>query len=334
MVSKATKRTKNGPTPRTVRRSGVPPNVKQWMDNVREMARNDIGLTQQDLVSLVLTNRGQFRGDEHLKKVLRGKRYSTNHQRLLSEVADVFAARSVHGYSAEYYLNQIFRKNQSIVQAEDVSKHREPEYWTLNFDNEPLQRVFVQTTKESEDDLYHRLVDGCHSRFNAFGLTRNFYVTSRMSAVLADLAKRVPVTIYLMDPDSLSRIDRYRIEPLEAALEEPRRFRSRILSVYGALLKSTNATTVRPDVGLRVFLYNFPCSFCIEEIDQTYRVMLYGHGKRGTEGPIFVFDGTNPYTEYFGSQLRWLEKLASGELQEQSRSHGIRVTAFVPPKRM
>jgi hypothetical protein len=39
--------------------------------------------------------------------------------------------------------------------------------------------------------------------------------------------------------------------------------------------------------------------------------MLYGHGKRGTEGPILVFDDNTPYWDYFAEQIKWLERLVS-----------------------
>ncbi len=38
--------------------------------------------------------------------------------------------------------------------------------------------------------------------------------------------------------------------------------------------------------------------------------MLYGHGKRGTEGPMFVFDHGTPYWRYFDDQIQWLKRLA------------------------
>jgi hypothetical protein len=38
--------------------------------------------------------------------------------------------------------------------------------------------------------------------------------------------------------------------------------------------------------------------------------MLYGHGMRGTDGPIMIFGPDTPYAEYFGSQMRWIERLA------------------------
>ena len=34
------------------------------------------------------------------------------------------------------------------------------------------------------------------------------------------------------------------------------------------------------------------------------------HAKRGTEGPILVFDEGTPYWDYFASQLEWMQRLA------------------------
>ena len=39
--------------------------------------------------------------------------------------------------------------------------------------------------------------------------------------------------------------------------------------------------------------------------------MRYGHGKRGTEGPMLVFGESAPYWTYFTDQLQWLERLAT-----------------------
>ena len=64
---------------------------------------------------------------------------------------------------------------------------------------------------------------------------------------------------------------------------------------------------------MRVYTYNFPCSFAIEKVDRTCRVMLYGHGERGTEGPIFVFNEGTPYWDYFSSQLEWMKRLADDQ---------------------
>jgi hypothetical protein len=58
--------------------------------------------------------------------------------------------------------------------------------------------------------------------------------------------------------------------------------------------------------------------------------MLYGHGKRGTEGPIMVVPAGTPYYEYFARQIRWLENLASGRLAEPWTAKGIRVWPLKP----
>ena len=78
---------------------------------------------------------------------------------------------------------------------------------------------------------------------------------------------------------------------------------------------------------MRVYTYNFPCSFAIEKIDRTCRVILYGHGKRGTEGPILVFDEGTPYWDYFASQLEWMQRLAD-DPREPWTSKGLVVRAF------
>jgi hypothetical protein len=49
--------------------------------------------------------------------------------------------------------------------------------------------------------------------------------------------------------------------------------------------------------------------------------MLYGHGKRGTESPIFVFGDNTPYWNYFAGQIQWLERLVESP-QEPWASKG------------
>ncbi len=78
---------------------------------------------------------------------------------------------------------------------------------------------------------------------------------------------------------------------------------------------------------MRIFTFNFPCSFAMEKIDRSCRVMLYGHGKRGTEGPMLVFDEGTPYWTYFTDQLQWLERLAANP-REPWVSKGLVVRAL------
>jgi hypothetical protein len=91
-------------------------------------------------------------------------------------------------------------------------------------------------------------------------------------------------------------------------MEDPARYKREVLRPL--LAASQRVVPAKAGAGLRVYTYNFPCSFAIEKIDRSCRVMLYGHGKRGTESPIFVFSDNTPYWDYFASQIRWLERLA------------------------
>jgi len=171
--------------------------------------------------------------------------------------------------------------------------------------------VFARTNDESERDLIKRL-EGASKRINVFGLTRNFYARDSIRPLLIRKAYEVPVVLYMMEPDCASRADRYRIEPTEAALEDPHRFIREVLGSLQALttkVPATEAASTRP--GLAVYLYNFPCSFAIEEIDDSYRIMLYGPFKRGTDSPILIFPGGTSISTYFSEQLRLVERLAS-----------------------
>ncbi|MEO3853522.1 helix-turn-helix transcriptional regulator [Acrocarpospora sp. B8E8] len=174
-------------------------------------------------------------------------------------------------------------------------------------DTNHLQRVgiidaYPYTSEASESDLIRRITEA-RKRINMFGLTRNFYGRDSILTLFGQKATQgIPIQIFVMDPTCESRRDRYRIEPAEAAMEDPDRY---IREILRPLHKS-----MQKYPQLKVFLYNFPCSFAIEEIDDVCRVMLYGHGKRGTQGPIITFGGETSAHNYFVDQIRWMERLA------------------------
>ena len=177
----------------------------------------------------------------------------------------------------------------------------------------PFEQTFTMTDRATEHDLIQRISSAKH-KITVLGLTRNFYFREPMRDHLLKKADEIPITLFLMDPFCESRIDRYRIEPLEAAFADPNRFVEFVETPMKQLLaKAKQGSFDTVDSGLQIYYFNFPCSFAIEEIDDSCRVMFYGHGKRGTEGPVFVFKAGTPYFDYFSSQLRWLEKLAAEE---------------------
>jgi hypothetical protein len=170
-----------------------------------------------------------------------------------------------------------------------------------------ISQLWSRTGPDALSDLVSR-VRGAQQEVSMFGLTRNFYASDEMLPLFESKAREIPVTFYVMDPHCDSRRDRYRLEPAEAAMEDPARYKREILRPLFAA--SQRISPVTPQAGLRIFTYNFPCSFAIEKIDRSCRVMLYGHGKRGTEGPILVFDDNTPYWDYFAGQIQWLKRLA------------------------
>jgi hypothetical protein len=192
-----------------------------------------------------------------------------------------------------------------------------------------IETVFAKTNVHSNQDLVNRL-ELAKSHFTSFGLTRNFYV----SDVLFDLIKRkalqISIKIFLMDPGCDSRKDRYRLEPSDAALEDIKKYKETIESKYLELMSEVNNHPSKAvNAGINVYRFNFPCSFAIEEIDDHCRVMLYGHNKRGTDSPIFVFKSDNPCYEYFISQLRWMEEMAaSPEVAEPWKRKRIEITSI------
>ncbi len=184
-----------------------------------------------------------------------------------------------------------------------------------------ISNLWPRTNPDVLDDLVTR-VSCARDEVTVFGLSRNFYAKDEMLPLFESKASEIPVTFYVMDPRCGSRRDRYRLEPVEAAMEDPTRYIREILRpLFAASQRIVPGT---PSAGMRIFTYNFPCSFAIEKIDRSCRVILYGHGKRGTEGPIFVFDDNTPYWDYFAGQIHWLERLAKSP-REPWTSKGVLV---------
>jgi hypothetical protein len=190
-----------------------------------------------------------------------------------------------------------------------------------------ITNLWPRTNPEALEDLVAR-IRAARTDISVFGLTRNFYARDEILPLFEAKAVEIPVTFYVMDPHCASRPDRYRLEPIEAAMEDPSRYSREILRPLFEAAKRV-APAARGSAGLRIFTYNFPCSFAIEKLDGACRVMLYGHGKRGTEGPIIVFTEGTPYWEYFVSQLEWLKRLAY-QPREPWTSKGLQVRPLTP----
>lgn len=185
-----------------------------------------------------------------------------------------------------------------------------------------ITNLWPHSSPETNDDLVAR-VKGATEEISIFGLSRNFYARDNVLPLFESQAVHMPVTFYIMNPGCNSRRDRYRLEPGEAAMEDPVRYTREILRpLY--LASQRVAPAAGSNAGMRIFTYNFPCSFAIERIDQSCRVMLYGHGKRGTEGPMMVFQEGTPYWDYFNDHFEWLARLAS-DPREPWTSKGIEV---------
>lgn len=193
--------------------------------------------------------------------------------------------------------------------------------------------VFASGDSRSERHLIDSIARAERS-ITVFGLTRNFYVSDRLFPLLRKKAFEAPVVLFLMDPECPERAQRYRLEPTEAAMEDVARFRREVEEPLQKLMTKvppTEAGSTRP--GLAVYYYNFLCSHAIEEIDDQIRVMFYGHGVRGTDGPIMVVGRDTHLGRYFASQLRWLERLAMGGDEAGTWSKkGIRIRRLSAPE--
>lgn len=233
------------------------------------------------------------------------------------------ACRVLEALFPEHNVAELFEPCPSTINnAGQYRNSQNPEI--AHLEDAGISRLWPRTNQGVLDDLVDR-VEAAREEITVFGLTRNFYAKDDMLPLFEDKAAAIPVTFYVMDPGCASRRDRYRLEPVEAAMEDPARYTREILRpLFDA---SQRIKPISPAAGLRIYTFNFPCSFAIERIDRSARVMLYGHGKRGTEGPMFVFDEGSPYWAYFVDQLHWIKRLATNP-REPWVSKGLIVRAL------
>jgi hypothetical protein len=232
------------------------------------------------------------------------------------------ACRVLEALFPQYNVAELFEQSPSEINS--AGSDRNSHNLEIDHIGAGISNLWPRTNQSVLDDLVDRVGDA-REEITVFGLTRNFYAKDDMLPLFEEKAAVIPVTFYVMDPHCASRRDRYRLEPVEAAMEDPARYTREVLRpLYDA---SQRIVATRPAAGMRIYTFNFPCSFAVERIDGSCRVMLYGHGKRGTEGPIFVFDRGTPFWTYFVDQLQWLKRLATNP-REPWVSKGLVVRAL------
>ena len=167
-----------------------------------------------------------------------------------------------------------------------------------------LANIFPFTNEYAGKNLIE-LINNAKKEIILFGLTRNFYATKPMLKLLNKKSQELKIRMYLMDPESPARKFRYDLEPIEAAMEDPNRMKRKVISPLKEL-KQTVDQIAEPEKGLIIKFFDFYPSFAMEFIDNYCRIMLYGHMKRGTDSPIFVFKSGNKYYQYFRDQINWI----------------------------
>jgi hypothetical protein len=197
-------------------------------------------------------------------------------------------------------------------------------------------RCFPRVTPESEKDLCSR-IENAQIQIRIFGLTRNFYASDKMRELIAKKATEVPVKFFVMDPDCESRKDRYRVEPIDAALEDPNKYKQRIEPVFIDLVRHGPVSIpLSNKPGISFYYFNFPCQFSIDQFDNVFRVSFYGLNKQGRESPIWLYEkddgGPSNEYEYFLSQLDWVESLAAGKPSPQAKAHNLMVRSMMGAK--
>lgn len=232
---------------------------------------------------------------------------------------------SVIRFMYSYRIAALERKSENLQKALDTRSELPGLGPGSKESGEGVVSFFTQTKEVSEKDLVTR-IETAQRRITLFGLTRNHFATDSVAELIMRKVQTIPVVLFIMDPKCASRKDRYRLEPANAALNDPEKYRNEVEAALLDLLsraKRTEAGSNQP--GLAIYYYNFPCSFAIEEFDDDLRIMLYGHGKRGTQGPILNCGAGHPLHPYFSDQLRWLERLALGGAFPPWSSKGLEV---------
>jgi transcriptional regulator with XRE-family HTH domain len=292
----------------SARRADPYVNMRAYFGSELRHWRRHRGLTQEEL--------GRHTGDsaDLVRKIELAERWPP----------EGFSARADRALDAGGALERlepwVARERQAEQRPDTVI---DPAAWTHRFSHGPLETTYLSTSPLSEADLLDRLRTAQH-RVNIFGLTRRFYARDHVRPVLEEAARRVPVRIYMVDPDSPARVERYRIEHQEAALEDPNRMRREVLTpLLETARRVADHSGTDPEAGIQLYLVNFPAQHSIEEIDHTIRFMPYGHGPSNAERPIFVLRAGTPYHAWFSGQIRWLESLASGVVVEPWRARGV-----------
>jgi hypothetical protein len=86
-----------------------------------------------------------------------------------------------------------------------------------------ISNLWPRSTPETLQDLEDR-IRCAREEITVFGLTRNFYARDQILPLFEAQAIKIPVTFFVMHPRCDSRRDRYRIEPIDAAMEDPERY--------------------------------------------------------------------------------------------------------------
>src|SRR4029453_16361679 len=116
--------------------------------------------------------------------------------------------------------------------------------------------LWPRSSPETYADLVER-VRTAQEEITVFGLARNFYAKDEILPLFEAKAVAIPVTFFVMDPYCDSRRERYRLEPVEAAMENPSRYMREVLRPLYAAAEPV-APAAPPSAGMRVYTYNFP----------------------------------------------------------------------------
>jgi hypothetical protein len=91
-----------------------------------------------------------------------------------------------------------------------------------------ISDLWLRSSPETYSDLVER-VRNAREEITVFGLARNFYAKDEILPLFESKAVAIPVTFFVMDPYCDSRRERYRLEPVEAAMEDPSRYMREVL---------------------------------------------------------------------------------------------------------
>lgn len=176
-----------------------------------------------------------------------------------------------------------------------------------------------ETDQAYLENLKERL-QNAQKDITIFAICHTHLLQGEFAHLLLERAQSLPVKLYLLNPQSAAKEERYRLEPPTARFHQGHeRFETEVLQPALALFREAQAK----HANLHVFLYDFVPGEALEKIDNQIAVITYGLGTRGTSSPVIIYDVQDENGSFFAKQVKWLNDLTEGQLSEDAKKHWL-----------